>query len=114
MAKPLAVKRDGEHPVVLKDERLPAGFEELPGSLQETTVPRRPETIEEWDKYLSLTLYQNVGIRLPRAAFMLLEHSGSGVIWLPLVPIVWMSAALSAQVGICPPKNQTRTFGVKI
>jgi hypothetical protein len=93
MGQPVAVKREGEHPSVLETETLPGGF-------QETTILTQPRTVEEWDKYLSLTLYQKVGMRLPRAAFMLLEHSGSGVIWLPLVPLIWMSAALNAHVSI--------------
>jgi hypothetical protein len=70
-------------------------------SLEVSTPPSKPQTLEQWDQALSLKLYKDVGSHLPRSAFMLLEHSGSGAIWLPLVPLIWMAPQLSVQVS-CP------------
>ena len=45
----------------------------------------RPQSVpEQYDTDLSLFLYRSVGCRLPRAVYKALEHTGSGLIWLPL------------------------------
>ena len=45
----------------------------------------------------SLRLYRSVGLHVPRAVFMLLEHSGSGLLWLPLAPLLWLAPSASPQ-----------------
>lgn len=66
------------------------------------TASTRPQTLEQWDKAISLRLYKHVGSHLPRPGFMLLEHSGSGAIWLPLVPLIWLAPQLSVPVSFSP------------
>lgn len=67
--------------------------------VEESAVVTSPQTLEAWDKAISLRLYKHVGSHLPRPAFMLLEHSGSGAIWLPLVPLIWLAPQLSMHVS---------------
>ena len=56
-----------------------------------------PPWLSNLDRTLSLQLYRNVGLRIPRAVFMLLEHSGSGLLWLPLAPLLWMAPGAGPQ-----------------
>lgn len=79
-----------------------SGFTELtPQSIEVegSVVASSPQTLEAWDKAVSLRLYKHVGSHLPRPAFMLLEHSGSGAIWLPLVPLIWLAPQISMHVS---------------
>ena len=59
-------------------------------------VSSRPGSIVEIDKSMSLMLYRQVGSRFPRPLFLLLEHSGNGVLWLLGVPIAWLWPGLGA------------------
>ena len=47
------------------------------------------------DVHLSLALYKSLGCRLPRAFYKVLEHSGSGLIWLPLAIAVMLAPSAS-------------------
>ena len=57
---------------------------------KEVQEASRPSTaLSRADHRASLWLYRTVGMRVPRWVVMTLEHTGSGVIWLPLVPALW-------------------------
>ena len=53
------------------------------------TVSTRPTSLAELDRTVSLYLYNALGVRVPRAMFMLLEHTGNGLLWLSAVPLLW-------------------------
>lgn len=55
----------------------------------------------EIDRKSSLRAYQELGSKLPRWSVMLLEHSGSGVLWLPLTPAIWSVKWLSPAARLC-------------
>ena len=57
---------------------------------------REPNRLSQIDRNVSLALYKNVGMRIPRRVVMALEHTGSGVLWLPIVPILWYFSSNSA------------------
>ena len=60
------------------------------------TVSSKPRSIVELDRSISLTLYRQVGSRFPRPVFLLLEHSGNGVLWLLAAPVAWLWPGLGA------------------
>jgi len=68
---------------------------------QEVKAHHTRHRLSELDSTLSLRLYRSVGVRIPRPVFMALEHSGSGLLWLPLAPLVWLAPGLPPQA--CPP-----------
>ena len=47
------------------------------------------------DTDLSSALYRTVGSRLPRALYKALEHTGSGLIWLPLAIALFLAPTAS-------------------
>ena len=59
----------------------------------------KTNSLLELDQAYSLYLHNQLGNRCPRGLFILLEHSGNGILWLLLIPAVWLlpSTALSAK-----------------
>ena len=56
----------------------------------------RPNSLpEQYDTDLSLLLYRSVGCRLPRGVYKVLEHTGSGLIWLPLAIAMFLTPSAS-------------------
>lgn len=49
------------------------------------------------DVEYSLLLHETFGNTIPRAIYMLLEHSGNGILWLLLAPAVWLLTPLSPE-----------------
>ena len=56
---------------------------------------QEPNRLSQIDRNVSLALYKHVGMRIPRPIVMALEHTGSGVLWLPLVPTLWYCSSNS-------------------
>jgi len=48
-----------------------------------------PSTLLRYDQSYSVYLHNNLGARCPRGVFLLLEHSGNGILWLLLASSVW-------------------------
>ena len=88
-------KREGEckmltragHHAVMSNEKL--------------VGPDRQSPLLRLDIRASLLLYRNVGQRLPRSFYKLLENTGSGLLWLPLVPVVWATPGTPLAVRTC-------------
>ena len=70
-------------------------------SLQEKTMvaakPGIVNNVAVLDQRWSLGLNKSFGSKVPRQAFMLLEHSGNGILWLVFAPTFWVLAPLSPQ-----------------
>ena len=49
------------------------------------------------DQQWSLGLHRAFSSAIPRWCFMVLEHSGNGILWLVLAPTLWLFAPLSAE-----------------
>ena len=64
------------------------------------TVARPTSTIQRLDTDLSLALYKSVGAQLPRAFYKLLEHTGSGLIWLPLAIAIFLAPTASQDMHV--------------
>lgn len=69
--------------------------------VQACKVPPAHGLLSRLERDLSLRLYRDVGARIPRAAFMLLEHCGSGLLWLPLAPLAWLAPGLPPAARQC-------------
>ena len=54
-----------------------------------------PSQLSIVDQRWSLSLHKRFSSSIPRWIFMNLEHSGNGVLWLLLVPLLWLYAPLS-------------------
>lgn len=63
--------------------------------------PDRQFPLLRLDVRASLLLYRNLGQRLPRTFYKLLENSGSGLLWLPLVPVVWAAPGTPLAARTC-------------
>jgi hypothetical protein len=46
-------------------------------------------TLLEYDQSYSLFLHSQIGAKCPRCVYLLLEHSGNGILWLVLASLVW-------------------------
>ena len=46
-------------------------------------------SIDAYDKRTSLWLHNSIGKLFPRQLYMLLEHSGNGILWLVLAVLSW-------------------------
>ena len=64
-------------------------------SQERPAVARPRNTIERYDTDLSLRLYTSIGSHLPRALYKTLEHTGSGLIWLPLAIAMFLAPSAS-------------------
>lgn len=65
----------------------------MPDAKLAVAVPKN--SLVKVDVHLSSALYKSVGCRLPRAFYKVLEHSGSGLIWLPLAIAVMLAPSVS-------------------
>ena len=65
----------------------------MPSAKLAVAVPKN--SLVKVDVHLSSALYKYVGCRLPRAFYKILEHSGSGLIWLPLAIAVMLAPSAS-------------------
>lgn len=70
-------------------------------SQQKLQPPDRRSLLVDLDTRTSLFLYQNIGRRIPRPFFKLLENSGTGLLWFPLVPAVWLAPGTPPDVRAC-------------
>lgn len=70
-------------------------------SNQKLVPPGRSNAIVDIDTKVSLGLYRNVGSKIPRYVFKALEHTGSGLLWLPLAPVVFLAPSASPLVRTC-------------
>ena len=66
-----------------------------------TAASRRRKTLAEIDSKLSYYLYKEVGLHISRVCYMLLEHTGNGLVWLMLVPLAWLLPQLSEHQRCC-------------
>ena len=82
------------HPVVRNSTRRAVPMQSQRRKVDQAS--REPNRISQIDRNVSLALYKNVGMRIPRRVVMALEHTGSGVLWLPLVPTLWYFSSNSA------------------
>ncbi len=64
-------------------------------SQEKFAIARPKNLLEQCDIDLSLALYKSVGSRLPRAFYKALEHTGSGLIWLPLAIATFLAPSAS-------------------
>lgn len=63
--------------------------------------PDRRNPLVDIDARVSLALYRNIGSKIPRYVFKALEHTGSGLLWLPLAPVVFLAPSVSPLVRTC-------------
>ena len=63
--------------------------------------PDRRNPLVDIDARVSLALYRNFGSKIPRYVFKALEHTGSGLLWLPLAPVVFLAPSVSPLVRTC-------------
>ncbi len=70
-------------------------------STQQLKPPDRRSVLVDLDTRTSLFLYRSIGRRIPRPFFRLLEHSGSGLLWFPLVPAVWLAPGTPPDARTC-------------
>ena len=64
-------------------------------SEQELAIAEPQNSFAKVDADLSLALFKSVGARLPRAFYKALEHTGSGLIWLPLAVAIVLAPSAS-------------------
>lgn len=57
---------------------------------------RSPGQLSKLDQRWSLSLHKRFSRSIPRWVFMILEHSGNGILWLLLAPALWLFAPLSS------------------
>jgi membrane-associated phospholipid phosphatase len=63
--------------------------------------PDRRNPLVDIDARVSLALYRKIGSKIPRYVFKALEHTGSGLLWLPLAPVVFLAPSVSPLVRTC-------------
>lgn len=63
--------------------------------------PNQRSALIRLDTRASLYLYRNLGQKLPRSFYKILENSGSGLLWLPLVPAVWLAPGTPPSIRTC-------------
>lgn len=68
---------------------------------QKLVQPNRRNALVNLDTRLSLSLYRNLGLKVPRSVFKALEHTGSGLLWLPLAPVVFLAPSASLELRTC-------------
>ncbi len=64
-------------------------------SQQKFAIAKPKNLVGQCDIDLSLALYKSVGLQLPRAFYKLLEHTGSGLIWLPVAIATFLAPSAS-------------------
>ena len=64
-------------------------------SEQKLAIAEPQNSFAKVDTDLSSALYKSVGARLPRAFYKSLEHTGSGLIWLPLAVAIVLAPSAS-------------------
>ena len=70
-------------------------------SNQKLVQPDRRNALVDLDTRLSLSVYKNLGLKIPRSIFKALEHTGSGLLWLPLAPVVFLAPSASLVLRTC-------------
>ncbi|BDA46452.1 probable phospholipid phosphatase 6 [Coccomyxa sp. Obi] len=70
-------------------------------SNQKLVQPDRRNALVDLDTRLSLSLYRSLGSKVPRSVFKTLEHTGSGLLWLPLAPVVFLAPSASPVLRTC-------------
>jgi membrane-associated phospholipid phosphatase len=70
-------------------------------SNQKGTSPRTGSSFVELDTSLSLSLYRGFGRKIPRPVFKFLENTGSGLLWLPLAPVLMLAPSASPDLHTC-------------
>ncbi len=67
-------------------------------SEQEVIITKPKNLLVRFDTDLSLAFYKSVGSRLPRAFYKALEHTGSGLLWLPLAVALFLAPNASQKM----------------
>lgn len=62
----------------------------------EASSERSPSQLQKLDLEWSLALHKRFSPVISRQIFMMLEHSGNGILWLLLAPILWLWAPISS------------------
>lgn len=70
-------------------------------SNQKLVQPDRKNALVDLDTRLSLSVYRSLGSKVPRYVFKALEHTGSGLLWLPLAPVVFLAPSASLVLRTC-------------
>lgn len=63
--------------------------------------PERRNALVDLDTRVSVSLYRQIGSRVPRYVFKALEHTGSGLLWLPLAPAVFLAPSTPPLLRTC-------------
>lgn len=68
---------------------------------QKIVQPRSGNAIVDLDIRLSSALYRDLGLKVPRPVFKLLENTGSGLLWLPLAPALLLAPSAPPALHTC-------------
>ena len=86
MIKPACMRYYSGYLVV---QRSPVRVASMQSGTVQAPAEQRQSLLERWDRSLSLAAYNKLGTRLPRSFYLLFEHGGNGLFWIPgLVPDV--------------------------